>query len=266
MPDIMQSVGVGGINNQSDVSIIQRLLNRHVAALGLPALTTEGEIGPKTIAAIKLFQTVILGVSNPNGRADPGGRTITALNAPPINLLSGAAYWHVNQGRFANSTSLDDLAPDFRDRAKRFITAMRAGRANVTITSTRRNKIRAYLMHYSWAVSSGDIAPADVPIEPGCVILWDHHNAEASCKAAQEMRDLFGLVYEPSLRSRHIEGKAIDMVISWTGTITVRDASGRSVTLSSAAGGKNPALHKIGASYGVIKLLSDPPHWSSDGA
>jgi hypothetical protein len=27
----------------------------------------------------------------------------------------------------------------------------------------------------------------------------------------------------------------------------------------------NPVLHKIGASYGVIKLLSDPPHWSSDG-
>ncbi len=266
MPDIAQSVGLGGINNRSDVSIMQKLLNRHMAILGLPMLTTEGNIGPKTIAAIKAFQTRVLGVTDPNGRADPGGRTITALNQDPANTLSGAIWWHANQGRFANSASLDDLAPDFRDKAKRFITAMRVGGATVTITSTKRNKIRAYLMHYCWAISSGDIAASDVPPEAGCAIVWDHGDATKSRRAAQEMRALFGLVYEPSLKSRHIEGKAIDMVIGWTGTIKIKDANGKSSMLSSPGNGTNSALHKIGATYGVIKLLSDPPHWSSDGA
>jgi hypothetical protein len=266
MADIGQSVGAGGVNNRADIVIVQKLLNLHIVTLGLPALTTEGNIGPKTIAAIKRFQTVILGVPDPNGRADPGGRTITALNAPPGGQLSGAAWWHANQGLYPNSASLSDLAPDFEDKAKRFIAAMRAGGASVSVTSTRRNKIRAYLMHYSWTISSGKIAPADVPAEPGCMIIWDHHDAERSRKAAQDMRDLFGLVHEPSLKSRHIEGKAVDMVIGWTGTIKVRDAAGKQVTLSTPANGSNPVLHKIGASYGVIKLLSDPPHWSSDGA
>jgi hypothetical protein len=266
MPDIKQSVGIGGVNDRTDVGIVQKLLNRHVAALGLPALTTEGNLGPKTIAAIKRFQSVILGVTDPNGRADPGGRTITALNAAPIGQLSGAAYWHANQARFANSASLDDLAPDFRDKAKRFIVAMRAGGARVTLTSTRRNTIRAYLMHYSWAISNGDIAAANVPAEPGCAIIWDHGDVAQSRRAAQDMRDLFALVYEPSLKSRHIEGRAVDMVIGWTGTIKVKDAGGKSIPLSSPTDGTNPVLHRIGASYGVIKLLSDPPHWSSDGA
>ncbi len=27
----------------------------------------------------------------------------------------------------------------------------------------------------------------------------------------------------------------------------------------------NSDLYSVGASYGVIKLISDPPHWSDDG-
>lgn len=266
MLDISQSVGVGGVNKKADVAIVQKLLNTHVDTLGLLALATEGDCGAKTIAAIKAFQTTILGVSNPNGRADPSGRTITALNTNTLNLLSGAAWWNANQARFANSAAVGDLTVDFRDKVTRFIAAMRAGGATVTVTSTLRNKTRAYLMHYCWAISRGDIAPADVPAEPGCVIIWDHGNLAKSKAAAQEMRNLFDLVHEPSLRSRHIEGKAIDMVIRWTGTIKIRDAGGKDVRIGDPIGNANPILHMLGASYGVIKLLSDAPHWSSDGA
>lgn len=266
MPDIAKSVGVGGVNNKADVSIVQKLLNKHIAQTSLLPLSTEGNCGPKTIAAIKAFQTAVLGVQDPNGRADPGGRTITALNDTPLNLLSGAAWWHANQARFANSASVNDLVPDFRDKVGRFIAAMRAGGASVTVTSTLRNKSRAYLMHYCWVISRGDIAPINVPAEQGCAIVWDHGNLAKSKAAAQEMRDLFDLVHEPSLRSRHIEGKAIDMVIRWTGTIKVRQADGKSVSIGEPGSGASPVLHKIGASYGVIKLLSDPPHWSTDGA
>ncbi len=266
MPDILRSVGVDGVNNKADVGIVQKLLNKHIAQIGLLPLSTEGNCGPKTIAAIKAFQTAVLGVPDPNGRADPDGRTITALNATPVTLLSGAAYWHANQARFANSAAVSDLAPDFRDKVIRFIAAMRAGGASVTVTSTLRNKSRAYLMHYCWAISRGDIHPANVPAEVGCAIIWDHGNPVKSKSAAQEMRDLFDLVHEPSLRSRHIEGKAIDMIIRWSGTIKVKDANGKSMNIGEPASGANSALHKIGASFGVIKLLSDPPHWSTDGA
>lgn len=266
MPDIAQSVGVGGVNDKADVTIVQKLLNRHVSALGLMALTTEGNLGPKTIATIKAFQTAILGVRDPNGRADPAGRTITALNAPVANNLSGAAWWHANQARYANSAAISDLAPEFREPVARFIAAMRAAGATVTVTSTLRNKTRAYLMHYCWAISRGEISPADVPAEPGCSILWDHISLTKSTTAAREMRELFDLVHEPSLRSRHIEGKAIDMAVVWRDTIKIKDADGRVVSIDVPIGNSNTALHKVGASYGVIKLLTDAPHWSSDGA
>ncbi len=88
----------------------------------------------------------------------------------------------------------------------------------------------------------------------------------ASRKAASEMAALFIIKFEPSLTSRHIEGRAIDMQISWTGKIVVKDASGNRAELAAPANGsENQTLHQIGASYGVFKFLSDPPHWSSDG-
>jgi hypothetical protein len=79
------------------------------------------------------------------------------------------------------------------------------------------------------------------------------------------MVDLFDIVFQPSLASRHIPGLAIDMTISWSGTIKVRNASGKDVALSTPVDDTNTTLHGIGASYGVRKLLSDPPHWSDNG-
>jgi peptidoglycan hydrolase-like protein with peptidoglycan-binding domain len=270
VPNILKSVGIGGQNNKADVIIIQRLLNNYVTALNLSTLVTDGGCGDRTVTAIRQFQSVHFGSVSADGRVDPGGRTLYALNATPTMSdavgLSGAAWWHTNQGRYLNSNALDDLVPDFRDKVKRFIKAMRAGSAQVIVDSTRRNKIRAYLMHFSWRICEDTIAAADVPPEPGCPIRWNHDNAAASKAAAREMRDLFNVAYQPSLRSRHIEGKAIDMTIAWDGIITVRDASGAPVRLGAPnSGDYNATLHRIGASYGVIKLVSDRPHWSTDG-
>jgi hypothetical protein len=79
------------------------------------------------------------------------------------------------------------------------------------------------------------------------------------------MVDEIGVVFQPSLNSQHIPGLAVDISIKWTGTIPVRAAGGAAVALSAPNDGSNPNLHRVGASYGVIKLLSDPPHWSIDG-
>jgi hypothetical protein len=79
------------------------------------------------------------------------------------------------------------------------------------------------------------------------------------------MVDLFQIAYEPSLTSRHIEGRAIDMTIGWNGTLKIKDKKGNIREIGAPRSGDNPDLHKLGATYGAIKLVSDPPHWSDDG-
>lgn len=273
MPEIIKSVGNGGRNNKADVLVVQRLLNNFTTGMGLPALVVDGGFGDNTGRAIKRFQAQIMGLGAPDGRVDPGGRTIRALNAVAVTgpasdpaQLSGAAWWHANQARYTNSDKIADLIPDFAAKVQAFIDALRAGGAQVKVSSTRRNKVRAYLMHHSWVLAAGQEAASTIPPEAGCEIVWNHGDAAKSRQAAREMRDLFNIAYQPSLRSRHIEGKAIDMTITWAGDLTMRDGQGRMVAIPPPrTGDVNAALHRLGASYGVIKLVSDKPHWSTDG-
>jgi len=84
--------------------------------------------------------------------------------------------------------------------------------------------------------------------------------------AAASMIDGYSLVYRPARHSAHNTGKAIDMTIQWSGDLTIAKKDGSLHTISTLPrNGNNPQLHEIGASYGVFKLVSDPPHWSSDG-
>jgi Putative peptidoglycan binding domain len=74
------SVGQNGDNLERDVRIVQQLLNRQDLA-PLQRLAEDGRIGPATIEAIRHFQTRYLGINSPDGRVDPGGRTIRRLNS-----------------------------------------------------------------------------------------------------------------------------------------------------------------------------------------
>src|SRR5262245_25718788 len=127
--------------------------------------------------------------------------------------LSGAKWWHANQAKYPNSRKVEDLADGFRENVQAFLDALKAAGANVTISSTRRSKERAYLMHWSWKLLRGEVVAKDIPAQAGVTIKWDHGDETKSRKAAQEMVDLFQIAYQPSLTSRHIEGKAIDMTI-----------------------------------------------------
>ncbi|WP_205832899.1 peptidoglycan-binding domain-containing protein [Azohydromonas caseinilytica] len=269
MSEITHSVGSEGVNHEADVRTVQQLLNAQAQRFGLVPLPVDGQVSDELINAIRLFQRKVLGAKTGDGRVDVGGRTWQALTMPAGTAtgaaLSGAQWWHANQARFPNSNRVADLEPGFAAKVTAFLKALQAAGASVDVSATRRNHTRAYLMHYSWKVAKGVVKPGEVPPEPGCDIVWDHGNDAKSRKAAQEMVDLFELVFQPSLTSRHIQGLAIDMSIRWPGTITVKTAAGAAVALSSPRDGSNTALHKVGAGYGVIKLLSDPPHWSSDG-
>lgn len=277
MAQIGGSVGRGGVNATGDVLLVQQLLNGHVLSLGVPRLEEDGVIGANTIGAIRKYQQIALGMAKPDGRIDAGGGTWRALSAgtavtpppaPPAAAasLSGAAWWHANQAKFPNSASLADLNPPFRDRASAFIAALKAAGATVSVTSTLRHPIRAYLMHFSWKIAKGLIAASAVPPRAGCPIIWDHGNPAASRAAAREMMNLFGMAHIAALQGLHIDGHAIDMNISWSGTLAIRDAGGAVRRLDAPRNGKqNAGLHQVGRSYGAIKLASDPPHWSING-
>lgn len=275
MSTITASVGRGGVNRAGDVRTIQELLNQNRKP-PLSLIPVNGIAGPEMITAIADFQFRNLKMLHPDARVDPGGRTLHALSlgtgfaqlasgTPPKNL-SGQAWWHANQAKYPNSNHLEDLEASFRQKATEFIAAMQAAGAIVSVKATRRSKQRAYLMHFSWKIAKGTIGPAQVPPEPGVDIIWDHGNSTASKMGAQEMVDHFGLVFQPSLNSLHIQGKAIDMDVTWSGTLQITNKSGVVVPIGAPhLGSSNTTLHSVGATYGVIKLASDPPHWSATG-
>ena len=282
------SVGAEGKNEQRDVKVVQRLLNKH----NLPPLrhlSIDGVAGRNTIDSIRHFQSVVVKLRAPDSRVDPGGKTLRHLNrgAVPVERkstrkngsrnstassnntnLSGERWWRANQRRYPNSSNIDKLEGDFRGNVQKFVKSLRNGKANVSVASTLRNKIRAHLMHYSWRIANGDILPSEVPQISGLNIQWNHGDLKASRDAARRMKELFNLAYKPSLTSNHIKGKAVDMNITWKGRL-ILDVPGKDklevIASGPRNGHQNRQLHRVGRKFGVIKLLKDKPHWSYNG-
>jgi hypothetical protein len=74
-PHLGGSVGAGGRNAPDDVRLVQQLLIERGEDPG----PVDGISGPRTVAAIRAFQSNFL--ARPDGRVDPGGRTIRELLA-----------------------------------------------------------------------------------------------------------------------------------------------------------------------------------------
>lgn len=167
--------------------------------------------------------------------------------------------------RFPSSRSVDDLTEPFRTSVRAFLAALAAAKlpATVTVGATLRPPQRAYLMHWAWAIAHHQVQPAHVPPMPGVDILWDHPDAVA---AAQAMVKGYGMVFAAALNSGHTTGKAVDMDITWIGSLAIQDHSGAVHTITAGPrDNSNRELQKVALSFGVHKLSSDPPHWSIDG-
>lgn|GEM_PF-5046423 len=80
---MLNSVGVGGVNEFLDVLAYQLLLNEWRRIDGLPALNPDGAIGPKTIGAINHFQQSRLGFQD--GLIEPGKATMLKILDAPAN-------------------------------------------------------------------------------------------------------------------------------------------------------------------------------------
>ena len=63
-----------------------------------------------------------------------------------------------------------------------------------------------------------------------------------------------------ALDTNHTSRTAIDMNVSGMIGKTILSKDGTKVKIKAASD-----LYPVGASYGVHKLESDPPHWSADG-
>ena len=192
----------------------------------------------------------------------PLGRTTTTQK----NLTAGekeksGAQW-VN--RFPTSRDVADLKGDFKGdfkgKVQKFLAAIEAAGGSVSISATYRPPERAYLMHYSNKIAKGKIAADKVPAMAGVDIDWVHDTEAKSKEAAQAMVKAYQIVFQPALKSRHTVGAAIGMKVGKIVGKSVKNADGTSSKIVELSD-----LHAVGQTYGVIKLITDPPHWSDNG-
>ena len=182
--------------------------------------------------------------------------------APTEPELSGPQW----VSRFPTSRDIEDLEPAFARDVSAFVGALKAARAAVDISATYRPKERAYLMHWAWLIAKGQAEPARVPPMSGVAIRWDHGSLAKSRAAAKQMVAGYGMAFVAALNSQHTERRAIDMTISWRESLSIKKKDGATAVITTQPrNGGNSQLVAVGAGYGVIKLISDPPHWSEDG-
>ncbi len=91
---LTRSVGKNGINLPADVEYVQTLINDNLHLLtGINKLTVNKQADEVTVKAIEEYQKKVMKIVSPDGRVDPGGRTLlnlkkTALKPRPANVTA----------------------------------------------------------------------------------------------------------------------------------------------------------------------------------
>lgn len=143
-------------------------------------------------------------------------------------------------GRFPGSNSASDLIPSFRTNLESFLAALKAAGASIHISATLRPPERAYLMHYAWGIARDSINPSTVPSMPGVDIEWAHRLPDGtidSAKSKQAAEEMIGpsgynMVQRAALTSRHTEGRAVDMNISWKESLVIKKKDCSGITIN----------------------------------
>lgn len=140
---IRRSVGHKGENLRDDVVAVQTALVKLAAKLRLAAVSASGIADDRTVAAIIAVQR-FAGLTMPDGRIDPGGRTLRALNAAlPVEAAPAAPPASTTAPGLRTVTYHKDVAASVRivsDYAIRVIERglVAAGVKAAVITSTLR--------------------------------------------------------------------------------------------------------------------------------
>ena len=91
--------------------------------------------------------------------AASGTLEFTLLGCAKGDQLSGDCTAWV--AKFPDSKSVAALAPSFRMDVTDFIAAMTKATVKVKVITTVRPRERAYLMHWSWLIAKGKVAPGE---------------------------------------------------------------------------------------------------------
>ena len=131
MNNIVNSVGFHGDNHPPDVTVVQTLLNACLSQLPprLPQPLT-GICDPTTIEVIRDFQLRVIKSASPDGRVDPGGRTLAALNI----VASGQPYLPATP-----SPPASDPGKKFTTNLNEFVTARTTPSAAQVVDLLKRN-------------------------------------------------------------------------------------------------------------------------------
>ena len=216
------------------------------------------------------------GSQQSTGGAGLQQKIIKVADIKPRNL-SGKKW----VAKFPTSKDISDLESTFQANVNGFINAIKEKNedgtpinsgVNVDILATYRPPERAFLMHWSWCIVKEHYDANKVPKMDGVDICWWHGDQTKSEEAAQEMVDGYTinkLKVAPALNSRHTSHQAIDMSITWSGDLNIKNYDGTPIKITKAPrNSTNPDLIKIGKTYGVIHFLTpenDVNHWSTDG-
>jgi len=186
----------------------------------------------------------------------------TTQNTTSQGELSGAQWCQ----RYPGSSSTETLNEPFQTNVNDFVSAVEDGGGNVSISSTYRPSERQSLMYWSYKIAEEGQNPETVPSIPGVNIQWNHGNNSDSVSAARAMLNGYGIVHRPGRTSNHTGRNAIDMNITWTGNLRLRNRSGAVVEINTTPrNNNNRQLWDVARTYDVIKFESDFPHWSSTG-
>ena len=121
MAELKGSVGFGAVNSRDDVMAVQTLLKQHAADPG----RIDGICGPKTIAAIKIFQKGIL--HHADGRVDPNGITWRKLTAAPGRAAPApAGSWSGDSSKWTHEKKLQSMEPSLRPKVQAILDALSA--------------------------------------------------------------------------------------------------------------------------------------------
>jgi peptidoglycan L-alanyl-D-glutamate endopeptidase CwlK len=115
---ISASVGRDGDNRKADTRKIQKALNQ---AIPKSPLIVDGDCGAKTIKRIERFQSAYM--RRPDGRIDPGGRSLRRLNQAAPSLQS---EWKGDSSRWSQEKKLDSLDNALRKKVVRILARLEA--------------------------------------------------------------------------------------------------------------------------------------------
>ena len=143
MSTISASVGRGGANHARDVRLIQELINRQLPIPLLP-LEVDGKIDPATIGAIEEYQRRVAHMAHPDGRVDPGGKTLQALRGMPPTPTPAVVV---------------TPATPFMDRVKAFIDhAKQHYGISIGVNSSTREPLWQQRMHVAHMIKFNSFA------------------------------------------------------------------------------------------------------------